>query len=108
ERGARRRAPPVVLGVAERLREIRPAGLEIVGDARHRTGSPPGLSHLSGPRASPAVSRGQDSRASDPEPRSDLKRGRRRMILVHQRYTAKPGLRERVLATRVEASRRLA
>jgi hypothetical protein len=30
------------------------------------------------------------------------------MILVHQRYTAKPGLRERVLATRVEASRRLA
>jgi hypothetical protein len=30
------------------------------------------------------------------------------MILVHQRYFAKPGLRERVLATRVEASRRLA
>jgi hypothetical protein len=30
------------------------------------------------------------------------------MILVHQRYTAKPGLRERVLETRIEASRRLA
>lgn len=30
------------------------------------------------------------------------------MILVHQRYTAKPGLRERVLDTRIEASRRLA
>jgi hypothetical protein len=30
------------------------------------------------------------------------------MILVHQRYTAKPGLGERVLATRIEASRRLA
>jgi hypothetical protein len=29
------------------------------------------------------------------------------MLLVHQRYFAKPGLRERVLATRVEASRRL-
>ena len=30
------------------------------------------------------------------------------MILVHQRYVAKPGLRERVLETRIEASRRLA
>lgn len=30
------------------------------------------------------------------------------MILVHQRYFAKPGLRERVIETRVEASRRLA
>ncbi len=30
------------------------------------------------------------------------------MILVHQRYTAKSGLRERVLETRIEASRRLA
>lgn len=30
------------------------------------------------------------------------------MILVHQRYTAKPGLRDRVLDTRIEASRRLA
>ena len=30
------------------------------------------------------------------------------MILVHQRYTAKPGLREHVLETRIEASRRLA
>jgi len=30
------------------------------------------------------------------------------MILVHQRYTAKPGLEERVLATRIDASRRLA
>lgn len=30
------------------------------------------------------------------------------MILVHQRYTARPGLRERVLETRIEASRRLA
>lgn len=30
------------------------------------------------------------------------------MILVHQRYRAKPGLRERVLETRIEASRRLA
>ena len=30
------------------------------------------------------------------------------MILVHQRYTATPGLGERVLATRIEASRRLA
>lgn len=30
------------------------------------------------------------------------------MILVHQRYVAKPGLRERVLDTRIEASRRLA
>ncbi|MGH2404922.1 MAG: hypothetical protein ACRDGN_10720 [bacterium] len=29
------------------------------------------------------------------------------MILVHQRYFAKPGLRERVLETRLEASRRL-
>jgi hypothetical protein len=29
------------------------------------------------------------------------------MILVHQRYVAKPGLRERVLETRIEASRRL-
>lgn len=30
------------------------------------------------------------------------------MILVHQRYFAKPGLRDRVLETRIEASRRLA
>ena len=30
------------------------------------------------------------------------------MILVHQRYFAKPGLREKVLETRVAASRRLA
>lgn len=30
------------------------------------------------------------------------------MILVHQRYLAKPGLRDRVLDTRIEASRRLA
>jgi len=30
------------------------------------------------------------------------------MILVHQRYFAKPDLRDRVLETRVEASRRLA
>ena len=30
------------------------------------------------------------------------------MILVHQRYAAKPGLRERVLETRIEACRRLA
>ena len=30
------------------------------------------------------------------------------MILVHQRYFAKPGLLERVIETRVEASRRLA
>jgi hypothetical protein len=30
------------------------------------------------------------------------------MILVHQRYFAKPGLVERVIETRVEASRRLA
>ena len=30
------------------------------------------------------------------------------MILVHQRYFAKPGLRERVLETRIAASRRLA
>jgi hypothetical protein len=30
------------------------------------------------------------------------------MILVHQRYFAKPGLRDRVIDTRVEASRRLA
>ena len=30
------------------------------------------------------------------------------MILVHQRYVAKPGLRDRVLDTRIEASRRLA
>lgn len=30
------------------------------------------------------------------------------MILVHQRYTARPGLREQVLETRIEASRRLA
>jgi hypothetical protein len=30
------------------------------------------------------------------------------MILVHQRYVAQPGLRERVLDTRIEASRRLA
>ena len=30
------------------------------------------------------------------------------MILVHQRYFAKPGLRDRVLETRREASRRLA
>lgn len=30
------------------------------------------------------------------------------MILVHQRYFAKPGLRDRVIETRVEASRRLA
>ena len=29
------------------------------------------------------------------------------MILVHQRYVAKPGLRDRVLETRIEASRRL-
>ncbi len=30
------------------------------------------------------------------------------MILVHQRYFAKPGLREKVLETRIAASRRLA
>jgi hypothetical protein len=30
------------------------------------------------------------------------------MILVHQRYTAKAGLREHVLETRIAASRRLA
>ncbi len=30
------------------------------------------------------------------------------MILVHQRYFPKPGLREAVIETRVEASRRLA
>jgi len=30
------------------------------------------------------------------------------MILVHQRYFAKPGLADRVLHTRIEASRRLA
>ena len=30
------------------------------------------------------------------------------MILVHQRYFARPGLRDRVLDTRIEASRRLA
>jgi hypothetical protein len=30
------------------------------------------------------------------------------MILVHQRYFAKPGLQNRVIDTRVEASRRLA
>lgn len=30
------------------------------------------------------------------------------MILVHQRYFAKPELRDRVLETRIEASRRLA
>jgi hypothetical protein len=30
------------------------------------------------------------------------------MILVHQRYFAKPGLREQVIETRIEASRRLA
>jgi hypothetical protein len=30
------------------------------------------------------------------------------MILVHQRYAAKPGLGARVLETRIEASRRLA
>jgi hypothetical protein len=30
------------------------------------------------------------------------------MILVHQRYVARPGLGERVLETRIEASRRLA
>ena len=30
------------------------------------------------------------------------------MILVHQRYYAKPGQRERVLETRIAASRRLA
>jgi hypothetical protein len=30
------------------------------------------------------------------------------MILVHQRYFAKPGLRARVLETRIAASRRLA
>ena len=29
------------------------------------------------------------------------------MILVHQRYFAKPGLRDQVLETRIEASRRL-
>lgn len=29
------------------------------------------------------------------------------MILVHQRYVAKPGLYDRVVATRIEASRRL-
>jgi hypothetical protein len=29
------------------------------------------------------------------------------MILVHQRYFAKPALREQVIATRIEASRRL-
>jgi len=29
------------------------------------------------------------------------------MILVHQRYFARPGLRDRVLDTRIEASRRL-
>ncbi|MGQ0570312.1 MAG: hypothetical protein ACT4P5_12450 [Armatimonadota bacterium] len=29
------------------------------------------------------------------------------MILVHQRYFAKPGLRDKVLETRIEASRRL-